>query len=100
MRIIDWSSDVCSSDLVILAIVGRIGAAGGTGHVIEYTGSVIRALSVEGRLTVANMSIEGGARAGLIAPDEATSAYIKGRPMAPAGENWEDRKSTRLNSSH
>ncbi|RIA35460.1 3-isopropylmalate dehydratase large subunit [Hephaestia caeni] len=74
---------------VILAIVGRIGAAGGTGHVIEYTGSVIRALSIEGRLTVANMSIEGGARAGLIAPDEATFAYIKGRPMAPAGENWD-----------
>ncbi len=74
---------------VILAIIGRIGAAGGTGHVIEYTGSVIRALSVEGRLTIANMSIEGGARAGLIAPDDATFAYIKGRPMAPAGENWD-----------
>src|SRR3546814_18492159 len=58
---------------VILAIVGRIGAAGGTGHVIEYTGSVIRALSVEGRLTVANMSIEGGARAGLIAPEDRKS---------------------------
>ena len=73
---------------VILSIIGRIGAAGGTGHVIEYTGSVIRALSIEGRLTVANMSIEGGARAGLIAPDETTFAYINGRPMAPAGEDW------------
>jgi 3-isopropylmalate/(R)-2-methylmalate dehydratase large subunit len=74
---------------VILAIVGRIGAAGGTGHVIEYTGSVIRALSIEGRLTVANMSIEAGARAGLIAPDETTFAYLKGRPMAPTGDDWD-----------
>ncbi|UIJ46588.1 3-isopropylmalate dehydratase large subunit [Sphingomonas cannabina] len=74
---------------VVLAIIGRIGAAGGTGHVIEYTGGVIRAMSVEGRLTVSNMSIEGGARAGLIAPDETTFAYIKGRPMAPSGEDWE-----------
>ncbi|MCW3836140.1 3-isopropylmalate dehydratase large subunit [Sphingomonas canadensis] len=74
---------------VILAIIGRIGAAGGTGHVIEYTGSVIREMSVEGRLTVSNMSIEGGARAGLIAPDETTFAYLKGRPMAPAGEAWD-----------
>ena len=74
---------------VILAIIGRIGAAGGTGYVIEYTGEAIRAMSVEGRLTVSNMSIEGGARAGLIAPDETTFAYLKGRPMAPAGEAWE-----------
>jgi 3-isopropylmalate/(R)-2-methylmalate dehydratase large subunit len=74
---------------VILAIIGRIGAAGGTGHVIEYTGSVIRGLSIEGRLTVANMSIEGGARAGLIAPDETTFAYLEGRPLAPKGENWD-----------
>ena len=74
---------------VILAIIGRIGAAGGTGHVFEFTGSVIRDLSIEGRLTVANMSIEGGARAGLIAPDETTFAYLKGRPMAPAGDEWE-----------
>ncbi|MBX3595542.1 3-isopropylmalate dehydratase large subunit [Sphingomonas sp.] len=73
---------------VVLAIIGRIGAAGGTGYVIEYTGDVIRNLSIEGRLTVSNMSIEGGARAGLIAPDEATYAYLKGRPMAPAGEAW------------
>ena len=74
---------------VVLAIIGKIGAAGGTGYVIEYTGEVIRAMSVEGRLTVSNMSIEGGARAGLIAPDDLTYAYLKGRPMAPAGEEWE-----------
>ncbi|MCM8731785.1 3-isopropylmalate dehydratase large subunit [Hephaestia sp. GCM10023244] len=74
---------------VILAIIGKIGASGGTGHVIEYTGGVIRALSIEGRLTIANMSIEGGARAGLIAPDEATFAYLKGRPMAPVGAEWD-----------
>ncbi|WP_326523949.1 3-isopropylmalate dehydratase large subunit [Sphingomonas sp.] len=74
---------------VVLAIIGRIGAAGGSGYVIEYTGEVIRAMSVEGRLTVSNMSIEGGARAGLIAPDEATFAYLKGRPMAPRGDTWD-----------
>lgn len=74
---------------VILAIIGRIGAAGGTGYVIEYTGNVIREMSVEGRLTVANMSIEAGARAGMIAPDETTFAYIKGRPMAPRGADWD-----------
>jgi 3-isopropylmalate/(R)-2-methylmalate dehydratase large subunit len=74
---------------VILAIIGRIGASGGTGYVIEYTGEVIRALSLEGRLTVANMSIEGGARAGLIAPDETTFAYLQGRPMAPQGADWD-----------
>ncbi|WP_033922338.1 3-isopropylmalate dehydratase large subunit [Sphingomonas sp. 37zxx] len=74
---------------VILAIIGKIGAAGGTGHVIEYTGEVIRGLSIEGRLTISNMSIEGGARAGLIAPDETTFAYLKGRPMVPQGEDWE-----------
>ncbi|MGI4730613.1 MAG: 3-isopropylmalate dehydratase large subunit [Janthinobacterium lividum] len=74
---------------VVLAIIGRIGAAGGTGHVIEFTGEVIRAMSVEGRLTVANMSIEAGARAGLVAPDETTYAYLNGRPMAPAGADWD-----------
>jgi 3-isopropylmalate/(R)-2-methylmalate dehydratase large subunit len=74
---------------IVLAIIGRIGAAGGSGHVVEYTGEVIRAMSVEGRLTVSNMSIEGGARAGLIAPDETTYAYLKGRPMAPSGEAWD-----------
>ncbi|MEO8374849.1 MAG: 3-isopropylmalate dehydratase large subunit [Sphingomonas bacterium] len=74
---------------VILSIIGKIGAAGGTGYVIEYTGEIMRAMSIEGRLTVANMSIEGGARAGLVAPDETTFAYLKGRPMAPKGEDWE-----------
>ena len=70
---------------VILSIIGTIGTAGGTGHVIEYAGSAIRSLSMEGRMTVCNMSIEGGARAGMIAPDEATFAYIEGRPKAPKG---------------
>jgi len=74
---------------IILHITGVIGAAGGTGHVIEYTGSAIRALSVEGRLTVSNMAIEGGARAGLIAPDETTFEYLKNRPYAPKGADWD-----------
>ncbi|HWW58559.1 MAG TPA: 3-isopropylmalate dehydratase large subunit [Sphingopyxis sp.] len=74
---------------IILHITGVIGAAGGTGHVIEYTGSAIRALSVEGRLTVSNMAIEGGARAGLIAPDEVTFEYLRGRPYAPKGADWD-----------
>ncbi|HEV7255158.1 MAG TPA: 3-isopropylmalate dehydratase large subunit [Mesorhizobium sp.] len=73
---------------VILAIIGEIGTAGGTGYVIEYAGEAIRALSMEGRMTVCNMSIEGGARAGLIAPDETTFRYIEGRPKAPKGEAW------------
>ena len=74
---------------IILAIIGEIGTAGGTGHVMEYAGEAIRALSMEGRMTVCNMSIEGGARAGLVAPDETTFAYIKGRPKAPKGDHWE-----------
>jgi len=74
---------------LILAIIGRIGASGGTGHVIEYRGSTFAAMSIEGRLTVANMSIEAGARSGLFAPDEKTFAYLKGRPMAPTGEAWD-----------
>jgi len=74
---------------VILHIIGVIGAAGGTGYVIEYTGNVFREMSVEGRLTVCNMSIEGGARAGLIAADETTFAYLKDRPMAPKGDEWD-----------
>jgi 3-isopropylmalate/(R)-2-methylmalate dehydratase large subunit len=74
---------------VVLAIIGKIGAAGGTGYVIEFTGSVIRDLSIEGRLTVSNMAIEGGARSGLIAPDDKTFAYLKGRPMAPQGADWD-----------
>src|SRR5687767_7805360 len=74
---------------IILAIIGEIGTAGGTGYVVEYAGEAIRALSMEGRMTVCNMSIEGGARAGLIAPDEKTFAYIQGRPRAPKGAAWE-----------
>jgi 3-isopropylmalate/(R)-2-methylmalate dehydratase large subunit len=74
---------------VILAIIGKIGTAGGTGHVIEYAGPVIQALSMEGRMTVCNMSIEAGARAGLIAPDDKTYAYIQGRPMAPKAGAFE-----------
>jgi 3-isopropylmalate/(R)-2-methylmalate dehydratase large subunit len=74
---------------IVLAIIGEIGTAGGTGHVIEYAGEAIRDLSMEGRMTVCNMSIEGGARAGLIAPDEKTFEYIKGRPKAPKGAAWE-----------
>jgi 3-isopropylmalate/(R)-2-methylmalate dehydratase large subunit len=74
---------------VILAIIARIGAAGGTGHVIEYAGSAFRAMSMEGRLTVCNMSIEAGARAGMVAPDETTYAYLRGRPYAPQGPMWD-----------
>ncbi|CAA9523900.1 MAG: 3-isopropylmalate dehydratase large subunit [uncultured Sphingomonadaceae bacterium] len=74
---------------VALAVIGRLGAAGGTGHVIEYRGDAFAAMSVEGRLTVANMSIEAGARSGLFAPDEKTFAYLQGRPMAPAGAAWD-----------
>jgi 3-isopropylmalate/(R)-2-methylmalate dehydratase large subunit len=74
---------------VVLAIIGKIGTAGGTGYVIEYAGKAIRDLSVEGRMTVCNMSIEAGARAGLIAPDEKTFAYLKGRPMCPQGADWD-----------
>ena len=70
---------------IILAIIGEIGTAGGTGYVIEYAGEAIRALSMEGRMTLCNMTIEGGARAGLIAPDEKTFDYLKGRPLAPEG---------------
>jgi 3-isopropylmalate/(R)-2-methylmalate dehydratase large subunit len=74
---------------IILAIIGEIGTAGGTGSVIEYAGDAIRSLSMEGRMTVCNMSIEGGARAGMIAPDEKTFAFIKGRPKAPKGAAWD-----------
>ncbi|MFP4406459.1 3-isopropylmalate dehydratase large subunit [Rhodosalinus sp.] len=74
---------------ITLSIIGRTGTAGGTGHVIEYCGEAIRSLSMEGRMTVCNMAIEGGARAGLIAPDETTFDYVKGRPHAPKGAQWE-----------
>jgi 3-isopropylmalate/(R)-2-methylmalate dehydratase large subunit len=79
---------------VILGIIGQIGIAGGAGHVIEYTGSAIRGLSMEGRMTVCNMSIEGGARAGMIAPDDTTFAYLEGRPHAPKGADWEQALDT------
>jgi 3-isopropylmalate/(R)-2-methylmalate dehydratase large subunit len=74
---------------MILAIIGTIGTAGGTGYVIEYAGDAVRALNMAGRMTMCNMSIEGGARAGLIAPDETTFQYIKGRPFAPKGDDWD-----------
>ena len=74
---------------IVLAIIGEIGTAGGTGYVIEYTGRAIRRLDMAGRMTVCNMTIEGGARAGLIGPDETTFAYLQGRPMAPKGAAWE-----------
>ncbi len=95
IRVDGTLSDYCSPKDVILAIIGKIGIGGGTGHVIEYTGSVIRSFSMEGRMTLCNMSIEGGARAGLVAPDECTMSYLQGRPLAPkdhlfeqASENW------------
>ena len=81
------STGVTSKD-IILHIIGHIGTAGGTGYVIEYAGKAITDLSMEGRMTICNMSIEGGARAGLIAPDDKTFEYIKGRPYAPKGEDW------------
>jgi 3-isopropylmalate/(R)-2-methylmalate dehydratase large subunit len=84
----ELSPGVTAKDL-ILHIIGTIGTAGGTGHVIEYRGKVFEAMSVESRLTVCNMSIEGGARAGLIAPDDVTFAYLKGRPLAPQGTDWD-----------
>ena len=74
---------------VILAIIGRIGTGGGAGSIVEYRGSVFRDLSMEGRMTVCNMSIEGGAKAGMIAPDDTTFAYLEGRPFAPKGKDWE-----------
>jgi 3-isopropylmalate/(R)-2-methylmalate dehydratase large subunit len=84
----DLGPGITAKDLV-LAIIGRIGTAGGTGYVIEYAGKAIRDLSMEGRMTVCNMSIEAGARAGLIAPDDTTFDYLKGRPHAPKGAAWE-----------
>ena len=79
----------CSAKDVILTILNRIGTGGGVGHVIEYRGDVIRGLSMDGRMTVCNMTIEGGARAGLVAPDETTFEYVRGRPHAPEGADWD-----------
>src|SRR6201747_1124579 len=74
---------------IVLAVIAEIGTGGGQGHIIEFRGSAIRGLSMEGRMTVCNMSIEAGARAGMIAPDETTYAYVKGRPHAPKGADWD-----------
>jgi 3-isopropylmalate/(R)-2-methylmalate dehydratase large subunit len=79
----------CGAKDIVLAIIGKIGTAGGTGYTIEFGGSAIRALSMEGRMTVCNMAIEGGARAGLVAVDDKTIEYVKGRPMAPTGVEWD-----------
>jgi len=84
----DVAAGITAKDIV-LAIIGEIGTAGGTGYAIEFAGSAIAALSMEGRMTVCNMAIEAGARAGMIAADETTFSYVKGRPYAPQGENWD-----------
>src|SRR5688500_1047032 len=84
----DLPAGVTAKD-VVLAIIGRIGTGGGIGSIIEYRGSAIQALSMEGRMTVCNMSIEAGAKAGLVAPDDTTFAYLEGRPYAPGGKSWE-----------
>ncbi len=84
----DTGAGITSKDIV-LGLIDQIGIAGGTGHVIEYTGDAVLALSMEGRMTLCNMSIEAGARAGLVAPDEKTYAYLKGRPQTPQGNQWE-----------
>jgi len=89
--------DYCSSKDVILAIIGQIGIGGGNGFVVEYTGSVIRSFSMEGRMTLCNMSIEAGARAGLVSPDESTVAYVKSRPLSPKGALFQQAKSDWLN---
>jgi 3-isopropylmalate/(R)-2-methylmalate dehydratase large subunit len=78
----------CGAKDIVLAIIGKIGTAGGTGYTIEFAGSAIRALSMEGRMTVCNMAIEGGARAGLVAVDDTTIQYVRGRPFSPQGEEW------------
>jgi len=80
---------LCSAKDIILAVIGKIGTAGGTGYVIEYTGSAIRSLSMEGRMTLCNMSIEAGARAGMVAPDDKTFAYLRGLPLSPTGEMFD-----------
>lgn len=84
---------VTAKDL-ILALIGHVGAAGGTGYAVEYAGSAIRAMPIEGRLTICNLSVELGAKMGLIAPDETTFDYIRGRPYAPKGEMWEQAVAT------
>src|SRR5690349_11369353 len=83
------SEGVTAKDLA-LGIIGRIGTDGATGHVLEYGGEAVRALSMEGRMTLCNMSIEAGARAGMVAPDDTTFAYMKGRRFAPQGKDWDE----------
>ena len=82
-------SSGCTAKDMVLAVIGKIGTAGGTGYAIEFSGSAVRALSVEGRMTICNMAIEAGARVGMVAVDETTLAYVKGRPYSPAGEQWQ-----------
>jgi 3-isopropylmalate/(R)-2-methylmalate dehydratase large subunit len=89
INVIGQAPDYVTAKDIALAIIGEIGTAGGTGCVLEYAGPAIEALSVEGRMTLCNMSIEAGARAGLVAPDEKTFAYLKGRAKAPTGDDWE-----------
>ena len=89
IRIDGVLSPGCSAKDLVLAVIGRIGTAGGTGYTIEFAGSAIRALSMEGRMTVCNMAIEAGARAGLIAVDDTTISYVKGRPFTPSGVEWD-----------
>lgn len=84
----DAAEGITAKDIV-LAVIGKTGSAGGTGHVVEFCGKAIEALSMEGRMTLCNMAIEMGAKAGLVAPDDTTFAYLKGRQFAPTGENWE-----------
>src|SRR5204862_1741551 len=79
----------CTAKDIALAVIGKIGTAGGSGHAIEFDGASIRALSMEGRMTVCNMAIEAGARAGMVGVDETTIAYLKGRMFAPTGELWD-----------
>ncbi len=89
VRVEDRLARGCGAKDLVLAVIGRIGTAGGTGHTIEFAGAAIRSLSMEGRMTVCNMAIEAGARAGLVAVDDTTIAYVKGRPLAPSGFEWE-----------
>lgn len=84
----DAAEGITAKDIV-LAVIGKIGHAGGTGHVVEFCGKAVEALSMEGRMTLCNMAIEMGAKAGLVAPDETTFTYLKGRQFAPQGDNWE-----------
>jgi len=89
IRIDGTLNDSVTSKDIILHIIGIIGTAGGTGYTIEFAGSAIEACSMEARMSISNMAIEAGARAGIIAPDEITYEYLKGRPMSPSGEEWD-----------